>query len=55
LRNLATSLFLIKESYANPEMDLSLLEDKFFSILESEELISEELAVIEYLNNNKML
>ena len=55
MRHLATSLFLIKESYDNQEMDLSLLEDKFFSILESEELISEELAVIEYLNNNKML
>ena len=53
MRHLATSLFLVKESYDNPEMDLALLEDKFFSVLQSEQLIIEELAVIEFMNNHK--
>jgi len=53
MRHLATSLFLVKESYDNPEMDLALLEDKFFSVLQSEQLIIEELAVIEFINNHK--
>jgi hypothetical protein len=55
MRHLATSLFLVKESYDNPEMDLALLEDKFFSVLQSEQLIIEELAVIEFMNKNKII
>jgi hypothetical protein len=51
MRHLATSLFLIKESYNEGNDEETNFEDKFFAIMASEKLLEEELKVMEFIGN----